>query len=295
MKSMVLMILLSVGVAVVAAPTEVDDRIEYTTSLNSMAATVMNWYGSLISTKEHVSFSAIEKVWDDYRSRYPDNITQIKITSTDLIKLDESDQGVSEQYQFNVNSLFTYKKSDGDHSELLSETFIFQVEPFARPDIKNISRVKTEKTEIAQTSEFNRSHYKAREFAYVWLAYLDGVDVLKSEMYADQWLDQAIYSMKIGGEELQGSVLETLAERKQYLAKGGHLLRSLDLIKIENNKFILDLILEWKGINKNGKPVLAKIHQKIEYQLLEDNSWKVISIKEEHLLPDIAPWTGLLC
>ncbi len=290
MKSIALMVLLSVGVAVVAAPTEVDERVEYTTSLNSMAATVMNWYGSLISPEERVSFSATEKVWDDYRSRYPENITQIKITSTDLIKHDEL-----YQYQFKVNSLVSYTNSDGEHSELVSEIFIFQVEPFAQSIIKNISRVKIEKTEVAQTSEFNRSHYKAREFAYVWLAYLDGVDVFKSEMYGGQWLEHAMYSMKIGGEELQGSVTETLAERKQYLAKGGHLLRSLDLRKIENNKFILDLILEWKGINENGKSVLAKIHQEIEYQLQEDNSWKVISIKEEHLLPDIAPWTGLLC
>lgn len=289
------MILLSAGVAAVAAPTEVDDRIEYTTSLNSMAARVMKWYGSLISTEERVSFSATEKVWDDYRSQYPENITQIKITSTDLIKLDETDRSASDQYQFNVNSLFTYKKSDGDHSELLSETFIFQVGSFTRPVIKNISRIKTEKTETSETSEFNRLHYKVREFSYVWLAYLDGVDVQKSGIYADQWLDQAIYSMKIGGKEVQGTVVEILAERKQYLTKGGHLLRSLDLKKIKNNKFRLDLILEWKGINKDGKPVLAKIHQEIEYQLQEDNSWKVISIKEEHLLPDIAPWTGLLC
>lgn len=291
MKSILLMILLFVGVAT-AAPTDVEDRIEYTTSLNSMASTVMNWYGSLISTNEQVSFTATDQIWDDYRSHYPENITQIHITSTDLTKLDTSDN-----YQFNVQSLVTNKSNDGEHSQLINETFIFQVVPLTKPVIKDISKDKAEQTEVAQTSEFNRSHYKAREFAYAWLAYLDGVESMKSTIYADQWLDKASYSMKIGSEDVQGTVSSTLIKRKQYLAKGGHLLHSLDVKKMDNkpNTFILDLIVEWKGVNQAGKPVLAKIQQEIEYTIQKDNSWKVISIKEQHLLPDIAPWIGLLC
>ncbi len=103
--------------------------------------------------------------------------------------------------------------------------------------------------------------------------------------------------LKIGSEDVQGSVSSTLTKRKQYLAKGGHLLRSLDVKKLENkaNTFILDLVVEWKGVNQAGKPVLAKIHQEIEYKIQKNNSWTVISIKEQHLLPDIAPWIGLLC
>lgn len=286
------MILFFAGAAV-ATPAEVDDRIEYTTSLNSMAASVMNWYGSLITTKERVLFSATEQIWDDYRSRYPENITQIKITSTDLIRLDESNQ-----YQFSVNSFLTYENSEGVQSQQINEVFIFKVELFAKPVVESVRRLKVEKAEDAvPTSGFNRSHYKAREFAYVWLAYIDGVDALKSEMHADQWIGQAVYSMEIGGNQVQASVADTLKNRKRYLAKGGHLLHSLDVRKVENkpNVFILDLVLEWKDVNKDGKPVLAKIHQEIEYQLQEDNSWKVITINEEHLLPDIAPWADLLC
>lgn len=291
MKSILLMILFCVGVAV-AAPTEVDDRIAYTTSLNSMASTVMNWYGSLITTSERVSFMATDQRWDDYRSQYPENITQIHIRSSDLIKLEQSNN-----YQFDVQSLVTYQNNDGDHSQLISETFIFQVAPLTKPEIKSIVREKVEYTKAAQTSEFNHSYYKVREFTYAWLAYLDGVEPMKPIIYGGQWLDDASYSMKIGGNQLQGSISSTLMKRKQFLAKGGHLLRSLDVKKVENKQdtFVLDLILEWKGENKTGKPVLAKIHQEIEYKIQEDNSWEVKSIREEHLLPDIAPWVGLLC
>ncbi|PHS69528.1 MAG: hypothetical protein COB23_06130 [Methylophaga sp.] len=291
MKFVLLIILFCVG-TVSAVPAEVDDRVEYTTSLNSIASIVMNWYGSLITTNENVSFAATEKKWDLYRSYYPHNMTQIHITETDLTKVEGSDN-----YQFSVDSLVSYKNTTGEHSQLISETFIFQLLPFAQPIIKSISINKVEQKEVVHTIKFNRAHYKAREFAYAWIAYLDGVEMMQATIYADQWLDKASYSVKIGGDVIQGSVATTLAKRKQYLAKGGHLLRSLDIKKIagKSNTFILDLIVEWKGINQTGKPVLAKIHQEIEYKIQDNNAWHVISIKEQHLLPDIAPWAGLLC
>ncbi|MFW5426728.1 MAG: hypothetical protein ACKE8R_05710 [Methylophagaceae bacterium] len=277
-----------------AAPTEVEKRIKYTTSLNAMAAIVMNWYGSLITSNEQVTFVATEKQWDDYRSQYPENITQIQITSTDLIRLDTPNQ-----YQFMVESLMRYHKAGGEHSQQSSDIFIFQVDALTKPIIKTISRKSLEKTTseketLEQIVAFNRSHYKVREFAYSWLAYLDGVEVLPSEINMREWTKQANYMMKIGGKKIEGSVDSVLNQRKQYLAKGGHLLRSLDVEHKPGTK-VVDLILEWKGVNQAGKPVLAKIHQKIEYQIEDNQSWRVISIKEEHLLPDIAPWVGLLC
>jgi hypothetical protein len=293
MKSILVMILFFVGAALAApTPTEVEQRIAYTSSLNSMASIVMNWYGSLITSNEAVSFTTMDGQWDKYRSQYPDDISQIHITSTDLTKLDNSDK-----YQFKVNALIAYHSTKGEHSELISETFIFQVSALAKPVIKSITRDKTEQSTTVHTAEFNRSYYKAREFAYAWLAYLDGVEMMKPTLYAEQWLDKATYSMEIGDKKEQGSVSSTLVKRQQYLSKGGHLLRSLDVKPIEGkpNIFILDLILEWKGVNQVGKPVLAKIHQQIEYEILENNSWQVQSIKEQHLLPDIAPWVELLC
>lgn len=284
------MILLFVGAAE-AAPTEVEQRVRYTSSLNSMAAIVMNWYGSLITTKTPESFTAIENQWSDYRSHYAENITQIKITSTDLKKLD------TDKYQFQVKSLINNKNPDGKHSELLSETFVFQVGLLAKPVIESVVRNKAKQTKTPLMAEFNRSHYKAREFAYAWLAYLDGVDAMQSTIYLEQWLNEASYAIKIGSNKEQGSIVEMLAKRKQYLTKGGHLLHGLKVKKLDTqaNTFILDLVLEWKGVNQKGKSVLAKIHQEIEYTVQENNSWKVKSIKEQHLLPDIAPWSGLLC
>lgn len=286
------MILLSVGVAAVAAPIEVDKRIEYTTSLNSMAAKVMSWYGSLISSNERISFSDIAQEWDSYRSRYPEDITQIQITSTDLIKL-----GSPYQYQFRINSLLTFTNTSGVHSQSVVETFMFQVQPFSGAILKEVSRNSESEAKVMPTSTFNKLHYKAREFAYTWLAYLDGVDVLKSETKTEGWFDQALYTLKIGDKEISGSVVDTLVKRRKYLTKGGHLLRFLDVQKKHNesNVFVLNITLEWKGVNSAGIPVLAKIQQKIEYQLQENNAWKIILIKEKHLLPDIAPWTELLC
>ncbi len=295
-KSILIMILLSVCVAV-AAPAEVEKRIKYTTSLNSMAAVVMNWYGSLITGNEQVTFVAPEKQWDGYRSQYPENITQIQITSADLINLE-----TSSQYQFTVKSLISYTKAGNEHHKLSNDTFIFQVDALTKPIIKAISRkppekAKLEKKTLVRTITSNRSYYKVREFAYSWLAYLDRVEVLSPGIKVEEWVKQANYTMKIGGKKIEGSVDDVLNQRKQYLAKGGHLLRSLDVQLIENkpDTKILDLILEWKGVNQAGKPVLAKIHQKIEYKIDNNHSWQVIAIEEEHLLPDIAPWVGLLC
>ena len=93
------------------------------------------------------------------------------------------------------------------------------------------------------------------------------------------------------------SIASALLKRNQSLAKGGHLLRSIDVQKntgLEDN-LTLNLIIEWQGENASGKAVIAKIHQEIDIKILKNNSWEVISIKEEHLLPDLKPWQGLLC
>lgn len=295
MKSIFLIMLFFAGVAG-AAPAEKSDRMAYATSLNSMASVVMNWYGSLISNDETVSFIPTEQRWNTYRLQYPQDINHVHITSTDLIRLDDS-----EQYQFKVNSRFSYTNKEGEQSsELISETFIFQVELLEQAIIKSVTRNHAEQEQVKSTEQelaFNRSYYKAREFSYAWLAYLDGVEDMQTVMNMEQWHDSATYSMKIGNTSFQGSVDSILSQRKQYLAKGGGLLRSLKLIPQANKPdlYLLDLIIEWKGVNQTGKPVIAKIHQEVEISLQKDNTWKVQSIIEQHLLPDIAPWVGLLC
>jgi hypothetical protein len=75
----------------------------------------MNWYGSLIvrygslSKKigERVDFntSNIGDQWLECRSQYPQHITQVLITNTQLLSSNND-------YLFNVHSTISYKNSD---------------------------------------------------------------------------------------------------------------------------------------------------------------------------------------
>ncbi|PCJ33213.1 MAG: hypothetical protein COA90_00845 [Gammaproteobacteria bacterium] len=277
-KSIFITSLLLVGV-VSATSTEVEHRVEYTRTLNSMAAVLMNRYGNVLNS------DAIDSV-------YPEKVTGLKITKTDLIKLDLN------EYSFNVQSKLTYIQDDSMQAKALDETFIFHIGPLGQATITSKVRNKETSIEVMSLAKFNHDHYQTREFAYTWLAYLDGV-VLDNSIKDKPWFDNAEYTVKIGSKEIQGSILSTLAARKAYLFKGGHLLRELEVkvkaLEGSDDVFILDLIIDWQGVNAAGKSVLAKIHQTITYQLEEHNQWNVISIEEEHLLPDIAPWQNLLC
>jgi len=298
------------GAASIAAPIKIKDRHEYSTSLNSIAYVVMNWYGSLIvkdgdalsKNAGEIDFNTINisDKWLEYRSQYPINITQVLITHTQLLKLND-------EYQFNVSSKISYKNNENKiHTQSLKEIFLFSDTLISQtqipaqthtPPLKSISLLEREEITPLDIEGYHREHYKVREFVYAWLGYLDGLSSLSSGMNGDEWLNQASYSLEIGSDKTQGSVEKILTKRKQILAKGGHLLRTLDVVKTKdsNNTFVLDIILEWKGVNDQGKPVLAKIRQELKIQIKKDKSWRVISIKEKHLLPVIAPWMGLLC
>jgi len=294
------------GAAVMAAPTKIEDRHEYSTSLNTIASIMMNWYGSLIITDDQLDkrigntvyfdTTNIGDQWLEYRSQYPKNITQVLITHTQLLKLNND-------YLFKVSSTISYKNLENKIlTQSLKENFLFSdalinQASIVSPLIKSISLIQRDEIAPLDTRDYNREHYKAREFVYAWLAYIDGLNTLTSVMNGDEWLNLANYSLEIGADKMQGTVEKVLTKRKQTLAKGGHLLRTLDVIKLKdsNNTFILDFILEWKGVNEKGKPVIAKIHQELKIQIEEDNSWLVISIKEKHMLPIISPWMGLLC
>ncbi len=282
-----------------AAPVKITDRAEYSTALNSVATVVMNWYGSLISADENkpknIDFNTrnITQKWGEYRSQYPKNISQIFITSTELFKLESSGD-----YQFKVKIKIAYKQENKALTQLFNETFVFKSTLLDRqsvPVINSIIRNKSEAANSVNSTGFNRSHYKVREFTYAWLTYIDGLNTFKTTMNTEIWLDKATYSLKMGGLQTTGSVASTLEKKKPFLTTGGHLLHSLEVKHSNDNNFVIDLILEWKGENKAGKPVIARIHQEIEVQINEDGKWEVLSIKEEHLLPIIAPWMGLVC
>ncbi len=300
---MLLLLVVPVVGAVSSAPTTINDRSEYSQSLNSIASVIMNWYGSLIIDDNKTTFDgiSIDDQWLTYRSQYPNNITQIVITSTKLLKL-------GNDYQFNVKSKISYQENNKSYTSSLNEVFVFSDAYMYLPKIKTVTLIRNKNTEVFETKKYNREHYKVREFTYAWLSYLDNLSTLNSVMYADKWIESANYSLDMGNVKIEGSIADILLKRKEVLTTGGHLLRSLDVKKVESSiegkvegsvkgtdTFIIDIILEWKGKNPDGKSVIARIHQELKIHIKKDKTWEVISIKEKHLLPIIAPWVGLLC
>ena len=297
------MVIFFVGVAN-AAPAKIEDRAEYSASLNSIASVVMTWYGSLINTTKNATESDNQLVnfninniadnWDEYRSQYPKNINQIVITNTQLLK-----QG--SDYYFTVNSNISFMLENKAYTNSFKELFIFSNSILKKAvnlsyPIKNIQLEERQEEPNSNRTAYNRKHYKVREFAYAWLSHIQGLTTLDRVMNAEAWIDKATYSLEIGADKSKGTISDVLKKRKVLLAKGGHLLRSLEVKKTaSNNTFILELILEWKGENDEGTPVIAKIKQELKIHIKADKSWEVISIKEKHLLPIVAPWMGLLC
>ncbi len=284
-----------------------DQRIEYAVSLNSIASTLMNWYGSLITTNnsqtgeeqgniENIRFTLINQSWKEHRTFYPEKITSIQILSADMNKQDSPGQ-----YQFEVEILITYMQSDKSKNKLINEIFLFQTSDSSKPEIRKITKLepglKKITSDVNHTAAFKHQYYKSREFTYAWLAYMDGVKAMGSQINIDSWIDKAIYSVTIGDFELNGQLVSLLQKRNQQLGMGGHLLRSV-ITKVVEGKprhFELDIIIDWKGTDPSGIPSIAKINQVIQYKLQEDGSWVVLSIKEKHLLPDLEPWQKLLC
>lgn len=292
-KLIIFIFLLFAGLAS-ATTTTIQDRTEYSRSLNSVATVMMNWYGSLIENSDGIVFSDIgfshNQQAQAYRSQYPKHITQILITKTKLLKLND-------RYQFNVTSKINYKKNNKAFTKIFSETFLFENLLSKHPNIKSAHVNSSKEVDVFTTTAYDAQHYKVREFVYAWLAYIDGVDTLTSVMNAEAWINTASYELDMGALKAKGLIDEVLAKRKDTLAKGGHLLRSLEMKKTKgsNNHFVIDLIIEWKGFNTSGKPVIARINQVLTIRIKKDKSWEIISIKEKHLLPITVPWVGMLC
>ena len=185
-----------------------NERIEYAISLNSIASTLMNWYGSLITTNNNkvgeeqantanMRLSLINQSWEKYRAAYPEKIISIQIMSADMVKQDSPGQ-----YQFEVEILMSHMQSDTPKNKLINEVFLFQTSDSSKPEIKKITRLapnlEMNTSDSSQTAVFKRQYYQSREFAYAWLAYMDGVKAMGSQINIDIWIDKAIYSVTIG-------------------------------------------------------------------------------------------------
>jgi len=282
---------LTVGVAN-ATSEDIEQHAIYTRSLNTMVSTLMAWYGSLIEPTQNISFQPIDKAWQLYRKQYPKDISQIKILNTDLQKSKDNDAS----YTFEVETAISHKRGEQVALKYLNEQFNFQFTA-EKPVITKISVKEQDNSQIDKTAQSSNSfddlYFKSREFAYAWLAYLDGVQKDQTQIQTEG----AKYSINIGSLKINKPLFEALQERKQFLTKGGHTLRALEITKMTDkpDHFQLDITMNWKGVNVKDKSVIAKVVQKIELQIQDDNAWKIISIDEQHLLPDLTPWQDLLC
>jgi hypothetical protein len=264
---------------------DVDSR-----SLSVMASKLMSWYGSLISNSETVLFQEITKDWDIYRAQYPTDISQIQILKTDLTPIAEKNH-----YQFKVSSLIHH---EGGRKKI-DDNFVFNIDSDGLPKITTISFNSNDTADsIKKASDeiFDATYFKSREFTYAWLAYMDGVDAIQTVINVADW-SGVPYEINVGSTNINQPVKEALVTRKQFLNKGEHSLRLLDLVSLDTktNTYLLDLTMNWEGVNTKNQVVIAKINQKIELKIMADGHWQVISIKEKHLLPDLTPWQDLLC
>ena len=269
------------------------DSTEHTVdsrSLNVMVSKLMSWYGSLISNSETLLFQEITSDWDSYRTQYPTNISQIQILKTDLTQIAEKNH-----YQFKVSSLIHHEGGQ----KRFDDNFTLYVDSDGLPKITAISFNNNDiapSNKQASDEVFDAMYFKSREFAYTWLAYMDGVEAIKTVINVADWSDVP-YEINIGSTNINQPVKETLVTRKQFLNKGEHNLRLIDLISLDTktNTYLLDLTMNWEGVNVKNQTVIAKINQKIKLKIMADGRWHVISIKEKHLLPDLTPWQDLLC
>ena len=264
---------------------DVDSR-----SLNVMVSKLMSWYGSLISNSETVLFQEITSDWDSYRTQYPTDINQIQILQTDLTPIADKNH-----YQFKVSSLIHHEGGQ----KTIDDNFAFNIDSEGQPKITAISFNNNDTASSSKNESdevFDAMYYKTREFSYAWLAYMDGVEAIQTVINVADWSD-APYEINVGSTNINQPVKETLVTRKQFLYKGEHNLRLIDLVSLDTktNTYLLDLTMNWQGVNEKNQTVIAKINQKIELKIMADGRWHVISIKEKHLLPDLTPWQDLLC
>ena len=259
--------------AVYSAPESASARADYTLNLNSMAALVMQHYRTILQNKLK------------NKKPYHHNVSNIQITNTQL-----SSSTINKNQQFIATISVKHDNAGTLQTESRQETFSFNNDHsnLKLLDIKSHFEAPL-KSDI--NKKYNAEYYLHREIAYAWLAYLDGSKTHKNKF------NNIHYSVVIGSNKWSDTAEQALQKRHPFLAKGGHLLHSVEAHPFKHNspQRTIDLIIEWKGNNQNDTPVFAKIKQTIQYQRFNDGNWTIIDVKEKHLLPTDMPWQGLLC
>ncbi len=266
---------------------------EHPSSLNSMVAQLMGWYGRLLPAERNIFFNQIDKEFKDSLKQYPHDIEHLKIISSQLVN--SSKKGL---LQFNVTINIKSKKPAGSIWMTIKEQFLFNEKKDGSIVLEKIilkGKLTEEERELSENT--NRMYFKSREFAYSWLAYMDGFGSVKKTINLESWIESSVYNVQIGSKQINGSVASSLRQRSVYLHTGQHTLRSIDITQDDEsqNTYVLDLTMDWKGFNVKTVPVIAKINQKIKIKINNDGTWYVLFIEEKHLIPDLTPWQNLLC
>lgn len=244
---------------------------QYAQTLNQVAAQVMGHYAALFDPQSS--------------NDYPQNINAIKIIEAQL----ETDSEPPNQTTFTVTIQLGYLENQITKFEKIKESFVFNLAKASH--IININRLYQRPLKLANiAAEFNQQYYLNRQFSYAWLLLLDNAHPINSSTHPS-----ATYRLIIGDKNFSGDVQQALEKRKKWLGQGGHLLRSINVKKIDEHSFQVVLIVDWKGISSNQKWRIAKIKQIINVEPAEQGIYKIININEQHLLPDIAPWEKILC
>lgn len=276
---------------------------QYAQVLNPLAASVMSWYGDLVESDRKRSREARKHMQALFMSAeahssaeqlYPTQMRTIEILDAAL------ERWKPRQFAFRLDARLMYGVADQTREITVSETFVFSLAFPHLPKIIMIERLQTSAaTELASPEALSRGdglHYQLRQFAYHWLAAMDRNSHHASFFLPDA-LQQSVYEVEFGDVTLRGDVEATLHKRRARQGLGGHLLRSLTVVQPvgETPHLTIELIIDWKGKTPDGLSAIGKLRQEIRFVILADGQLSVIQIREHQLLPDLEPWTKLLC
>ena len=264
------------GLAVTLNPVQ---RERFTRSVNVMASQVMFCYKNILLLTP--SQKAVKlPYWRTFRRQYPNKINTIEITKTDL---KENKKANEKQFIVWINLANKLSK------QTRKDVFVFK-----QNQLMSVNSQMVNKKAFTANKKYNSDYFQYREVAYTWLAYLDGAKLSASERVS---LESSQFNLHIGTKTWQGLTKKVVNLRKKNLFKGGHTLRSVVLNKVlsSKNRKVIDLIVQWQGVDENGTSVIAKIKQTLAYKINKNHTWTLLTINEKHLLPDTEPWMGLLC
>ena len=254
---------------------KIEQTKDYAQTLNQVASIVMGHYANLVS---HQSKQA---------GNYPKNIQNIQIVDAKLDGL----LNQQPQTSFTLTTNIGYLEDQVVQAQQMQESFIFDFK--RKPSLVQVNRLKQKELNPENIdAESNANYYLNRQFSYAWLLLLDGHDAPYPYLFDT---GSANYQLVIGANKYSGNTQEALKKRTTWMGKGGHLLRNIRVAKTTENSTKLILTIDWKGVTPSNKWSIAKIEQTIDLEKSDQGIYTIINIREQHLLPDIAPWEKILC